>query len=134
MKFHPIKIVSLLLLAFAVGGSFGCSKATTEDLNVRVAEAQELWEKQEAIILDVRTEEEYAQGHIPGVLFIPLDQLPTRIEEVPKDKKMLIICRSGNRSLEATQLLRDKGYTHVYNVTEGMSSWKGLVEKGLNPK
>ncbi|MBC8014280.1 MAG: rhodanese-like domain-containing protein [Sporomusaceae bacterium] len=131
MIFRPIKVVSLFLLVLAVGGSFGCSpaKAALEDLNVSVVKAQELWEKKEAIIIDVRTEEEYVQGHIPGVALIPLDQLPNRIGEVPKDKKVLIICRSGKRSLEATQLLRSKGYKNVYNITEGMNSWKGPVEK-----
>lgn len=131
MIFRPITLISLLLLVLSVGGSFGCSpaKATVEDLNVSVVKAQESWEKQEAIIIDVRTEEEYTQGHIPGTALIPLDQLPNRIGEVPKDKKVLVICRSGKRSLEATQLLRGKGYKNVYNITEGMNGWKGQVEK-----
>lgn len=131
MTSRPIKLMSLLLLVLTAGGLFGCSsvKAKTEDLNVSVANAQKLWEKQEAIIIDVRTTEEYDQGHIPEVTLIPLDQLSARIAVVPKDKKVLVICRSGIRSLQAVQLLRDKGYTNVYNITEGMNSWRGLVEK-----
>lgn len=131
MIFPIVKIVGFCLFVFMLGGIIGCSpgKANTQDWNVSVTQAQEMWEKQEAIIIDVRTQEEYDQGHIPGISLIPLDQLKTRLGEVPKEQKVLIICRSGSRSLQATELLRDKGFTNVYNITEGMNRWKGSIEK-----
>lgn len=131
MKFSIIKMVNLCLLISMLGGAIGCSsgKDRGENQSINVGKAQDMWEKQEAIIIDVRTQAEYDQGHIPRVALIPLDQLGTRLGEVPKEEKVLIICRSGSRSLQATQLLRDKGYMNVYNITEGMNGWKGPLEK-----
>lgn len=131
MFFSVGKSVSFCLLIFMFGVMLGCSsgKAKPQEMNISVIQAQEMWEKQEAIIVDVRTQEEYEQGHIPGVPLIPLDQLGTRFAEISKEKKVLLICRSGSRSLQATKLLGDKGYTNVYNIAEGMNSWKGPLEK-----
>jgi phage shock protein E len=88
-----------------------------------------MWQNKQAVIVDVRTPAEYQEGHIPGVANIPLDQLESRMNEVPKDKKVLLICRSGKRSAQGTALLRGKGFDSVYNVSEGMNAWKGPVEK-----
>ena len=115
-----------LILAMLAGCGAGPADA---GVDVSVDEALRLWQNKEAIIIDVRTPAEYQEGHIPGVVNIPLDELERRAGEVPKDKKVVLICRTGNRSAQGTKLLRGKGFTNVYNSTAGMSSWKGPVEK-----
>ena len=118
-------ILGLLLVMLA-----GCGAGQADaGVDISVDETLRLWQNKEAIVIDVRTPGEYQEGHIPGVANIPLDELEKRIGEVPKDKKVVLICRTGNRSAQGTKLLRGKGFTNVYNSTAGMSSWKGPVEK-----
>jgi phage shock protein E len=108
----------------------GCTSqpAAGASVDISIEEAQQLWQNNEAILIDVRTPAEYRDGHIPGVANIPLDQIDQRSGEVPTDKKVVLICRSGNRSAQATRILRGKGFINVYNSTSGMSSWKGPIE------
>jgi rhodanese-related sulfurtransferase len=84
--------------------------------------------RKECIILDVREEEEYRQGHIPGAVNIPLSSLHNRMQELKKDQKILSICLSGGRAGVAAKMLKDKGY-RVRVMSGGMRSWKGALEK-----
>jgi len=123
------KIIGMFLLLFA-GAAAGCGQSpAAAGVDVSVDEALRLWQNKEAVIVDVRTPAEYREGHIPGVVNIPLDELEKRKNEVPKDKKVVLICRTGNRSAEGTRLLRGSGFQNVFNSTGGMSTWKGPVEK-----
>ena len=80
-------------------------------------------------MIDVRTPDEYRQGHIPGVTLLPLNELGRRYKEIPQDKEVFIICRSGSRSAEAVIWLLKKGYDQVFNISGGMNRWQGPVEK-----
>lgn len=131
MRNKNLKVRSLLLLgivSFILSMLTGCGSADPA-VDVSVDEALRLWQNKEAILIDVRTPAEYRDGHIPGVANIPLDELEKRVGEVPKDKKVVLICRTGNRSAQGTKLLRSKGFSNVYNSTSGMTSWKGPVTK-----
>ncbi|HSD85832.1 MAG TPA: rhodanese-like domain-containing protein, partial [Anaerolineae bacterium] len=64
-----------------------------------------------AFVLDVRQPEEWNEGHIPGAKLIPLDQLEQRVNEVPRDKDVVVVCQSGGRSKQGCALLRQAGYT-----------------------
>ncbi|SES03092.1 Rhodanese-related sulfurtransferase [Gracilibacillus ureilyticus] len=79
-------------------------------------------------VLDVRESAEYAFGHIPGAVNIPLGELEERFEELNKDEEIHVICRTGSRSDLAAQKLSEKGFKHVKNVVPGMSSWEGQTE------
>lgn len=83
------------------------------------------------IILDVREEAEYAFGHIEGSKSIPMGELEDRLNELDNDKEIFVICRTGTRSDLAAQKLGEKGFTKVYNVLPGMSSWNGDLSKKL---
>ena len=126
------KLTSILLVVFIVMlGTIatGCSHGGgATGIDISIDQALQMWQNKEAIIIDVRTPQEYREGHIPGVVNIQLDQLEDRSSEVPKDKKVLLICRSGNRSSQGTSLLRSRGFDNVYNITEGMNKWRGPVE------
>lgn len=78
-------------------------------------------------ILDVREPAEFAFGHIPGALNIPLGDLKNRFDELDKDKELHVVCRTGSRSDLAAQKLTEKGYENVKNVVPGMSRWEGQL-------
>lgn len=128
LRINAIFTVLLLILVLTLAG---CSQALSQadGRDISVEQALKDWQNKSAIILDVRTSAEYAAGHIPGAKLIPLDELPKRINEVPTDTKVYVICRSGNRSSQAVGLLREKGYSNTYNILNGMNAWKGPIEK-----
>ncbi|WP_186579584.1 rhodanese-like domain-containing protein [Aquibacillus kalidii] len=79
-------------------------------------------------IIDVREDEEVAQGIIPGAKHIPLGHVPERLDEIDKSKHYYMVCRSGGRSGRACEFLVEKGYD-VTNMLGGMLDWEGKVEK-----
>jgi metal-sulfur cluster biosynthetic enzyme/rhodanese-related sulfurtransferase len=80
----------------------------------------------ELVVLDVRTEAEFARGHIPRARLVPVDELEDRLRELPgKDVPMLVTCAAGGRSLAACQTLAQHGYTRLYNLVGGMHAWAG---------
>lgn len=125
----PVIIILLFGLLFTGCGQAAPHGSVAASHHVTIDQALADWKDHSVIILDVRTPSEYAEGHIPGAKLIPLDQLPNRLNEVPKEGKVYVICRSGNRSSQATNFLRDNGFSNVFNVTSGMTSWRGPVEK-----
>ncbi|ENH97893.1 rhodanese domain-containing protein [Gracilibacillus halophilus YIM-C55.5] len=84
--------------------------------------------KDEVNIIDVREDEEVAEGMIPGAKHIRLSEVPERLDELDKDKHYYMVCRSGGRSGKASQFLEENGYD-VTNVAGGMLAWDGDVEK-----
>ena len=97
--------------------------------DIGVEEAHRLHFETEAptVIVDVRQPLEWAEGVIPDARRIPLTQLGRRIEEIPPDRQVLTICRSGHRSPIAGRRLRKRGF-EVVNVAGGMQAWQ---EKGF---
>jgi rhodanese-related sulfurtransferase len=77
-----------------------------------------------AFILDVRTPEEWTEYHVPGSTLIPLDQLSNRVAEVPKEKEVVVVCRSGNRSATGRDILLKAGYPQVTSLTGGLTAWR----------
>jgi len=90
--------------------------------DVSVAEALALREAG-AFILDVRQPDEWAAGHIPDATLIPLGDLPARIAEVPKDRQVVVVCRSGNRSAQGRDILLGAGRPSVTSMAGGMNDW-----------
>ena len=87
-------------------------------------------------IVDVRTSEEYTGelGHIAGSQLVTLDTLMDHIDNIPKEKTVVFICRSGRRSANATAIAKDNGFESVYNMKGGMMLWNemGLATEGKN--
>jgi len=79
-------------------------------------------------LLDVREPWEYREGHVPGAQLIPLGELEQRVNEVPRDRPILAICHSGQRSLAAAGYLQQLGYPSVTNVDGGTAAW---IERGF---
>jgi phage shock protein E len=78
-------------------------------------------------VLDVRTPAEYAEGHVPGAVNVPHDQLESRLAEVPKDKDVVLYCRSGRRTALAADVLARHGYTRLSHLEGDMQAW---IDKG----
>lgn len=74
-------------------------------------------------VLDVRTAEEYASGHVPGAVNIPHDQLAARIAEVPRDKDVVLYCRSGRRAALAAEVLAGQGYGGLGHLEGDIQAW-----------
>ncbi len=77
-----------------------------------------------AFVLDVREPSEWEQVHIPGATLIPLGELASRVDELPKDQKIVVICHSGNRSAKGRDTLLSAGFTQVTSVKGGMNQWE----------
>ncbi|WP_234554965.1 rhodanese-like domain-containing protein [Thermus caliditerrae] len=73
-----------------------------------------------AVVVDVRTPQEFAAGHVPGAINLPVEAITSWADQVPKDKPVYLYCRSGNRSRQAAEYLKKKGYTNLYNVEGGV--------------
>ena len=91
---------------------------------------QKLTDKAPIVLLDVRTQEEFNNGHIPGALLLPYDEIDQKaVQLLPeKEKEIIIYCRSGRRSAIAKDSLEALGYTNVKDFG-GMNRWQGKVEK-----
>jgi rhodanese-related sulfurtransferase len=78
------------------------------------------------IVLDVRTPEEYADGHVPGAINIPYTHLPARISELPDagDKDIVIYCATGVRAARAASRFRDNGFTRLLHLDGDMKAWR----------
>ena len=111
----------LILIILAMLGLTACGQDTENVqeavyVNITAQQAKEIMDSQEGyIILDTRTQEEYAESHIPGAILIPYDEILEKAEGVLTDKNQLILvyCRSGRRSKLAAQDLQKLGYTNI---------------------
>ena len=120
-------ILSIMLLSScsAPGGSANSYR------QISMNEAVEMMKKESGyIILDVRRPDEYAEGHIPGAINVPNEEIGTaEIPELPdKAQLILVYCRSGRRSKEASEKLVKLGYTNVVEFG-GILDWKGEIER-----
>ena len=127
------KLVFLLLAVMMLTAS-GQDKENDQGavyVNITAEEAKEIFDSEEGyIILDVRTREEYDQGHIPGATQISHEEIAEKAEQVLTDKEQLILvyCRSGRRSKIAAEALAELGYTNIKEFG-GIIDWPYEVEK-----
>jgi len=95
------------------------SAPPVEELDIDRLEA----EASDAFVLDVREPDEFAHGHVPGAVNIPQADLATRLDEIPRRRRVLAICHAGHRSLRAAQFLKQVGYRDVASVRGGTLAW-----------
>ena len=129
-----MKKLVFLLLAVMMLTACGQEKENDQGavyVNITAEEAKEIMDSEEGyIILDVRTQEEYDQGHIPGAVVISHEEIAEKAEEVltDKDQLLLVYCRSGRRSKIAAEALAKLGYTNIKEFG-GIIDWPYEVEK-----
>ena len=124
----------MLVLAVVMmlsGCALANSSTSASYKQITQEEAKEMMKKDDGhIIIDVRRQDEYDEGHIPGAVLIPNESITDKQPEaLPKlDQIILVYCRSGRRSKEASQKLADIGYTNVYEFG-GINTWTGEIVK-----
>jgi rhodanese-related sulfurtransferase len=79
--------------------------------------------REDMLLLDIRTPAEVAQGAIPGAELLPMHLIPVRLGEIPKDRDVVLYCRSGARSYQACAYLMQQGYDRVLNLRGGIIAW-----------
>lgn len=126
---EKIAIPVLLALALVLTGVTNFTPKTTGYRQVTTEEAVNIMQTEENyVILDVRTAQEFASGHIPGAALLPNETIGT--EDIPllpdKDQLILVYCRSGNRSKQAAEKLAQLGYTNIVEFG-GINSWTGEI-------
>jgi len=131
-------IISLLFLTLITG--YSTAKGTSEDMMTEPAPQSAEMEKTEHVdadefqnyiskgnhlLLDVRTDGEYRDGHIADSLLIPVQELEERLTEIEewKDQTVLVYCRSGNRSRSASDILEEAGFMNIINLDTGVRGW-----------
>lgn len=127
-----MKYILLILTLLLTSLTIACASDTSATYQkISQTEAYEIMQKQNGyIILDVRTPDEYQEGHIKNAKLLPLQNIPQDIDKVLKDKNQLILvyCRSGNRSKQAASKLAEAGFKNVKEFG-GIIEWKYEVEK-----
>ncbi|EOU1490816.1 rhodanese-like domain-containing protein [Clostridium perfringens] len=150
-----MKRISLLLLSLTLTASLfvGCGNNNTEnkDANTQTSFESSSETQSEAVskdisideskklindgevtlILDVRNEDEFAEGHLKNAIQIPVKELKENLSDIEKfkDELVLVYCRSGKRSAEAVDILKENGFKNLVHMKDGISKWDGEVEK-----
>lgn len=130
-KRWPLLVAALLLISLlaACGGEAAAPVVEEIDLatlgdTVDVATVNAIRDNPNVFLLDVREPDEYAAGHIPGITLIPMGDVASRLSELPRDKEIIVTCRTGNRSAQIADLLRQQGFTNVHNMEGGIVAWE----------
>ncbi|HFD0306856.1 rhodanese-like domain-containing protein [Clostridium perfringens] len=150
-----MKRISLLLLSLTLTASLfvGCGNNNTENKDANTQTSSESSNKTHSeavskdisideskklindgevtLILDVRNEDEFAEGHLKNAIQIPVKELKENLSDIEKfkDELVLVYCRSGKRSAEAVDILKENGFKNLVHMKDGISKWDGEVEK-----
>ena len=115
-------VVAVVVFLIASMGAEQSSNAGKLPASVSVAEAHQMY-TEGTFVLDVRTPEEWNEFHAPNTTLIPLDELAARVNELPKDRPILVVCRSGNRSQAGRDILVQAGFDAT-SMVGGLNAWR----------
>ncbi len=132
MKKYKV-FISIVVLVLLIGCGSGSTDLSYK--NIDAPTAYKMSTQDDTLLLDVRTPAEYVQGHIENSVLIPVQVLKRDYTKIlaHKDKKILIYCRSGNRSVTASNILLNNGFNRIYNLKGGIKAWiknRYPVQKG----
>jgi rhodanese-related sulfurtransferase len=116
-------VVVIAAIAFVISRATNQASSATAKMTPAEYQAQFSVAAADHLLLDVRTPEEFASGHIPGAVNISVDALASRLSELPTNQPIVVYCRSGNRSVTASQILAEAGYTSIYDLG-GIIAWE----------
>lgn len=120
----------LIIIFFSINFAAGCQQNSNEAItHINNEELKSMITKEkELVIIDVREQWEYESSHIPGAVLIPLAKLEAEYQKLDKNSKIVLVCRSGNRSNNAANFLISKSFSNIYNFEGGMQAWTGPIE------
>ncbi|MFX4306199.1 rhodanese-like domain-containing protein [Exiguobacterium sp. A1_3_1] len=116
-----LSIILLLIVGYLAYKMFAPTKGVKQ---VSTTELKPLLNDRKRFYLDVRTPAEFKGNHIKGFKNIPLQTLNSQLNQIPKDKEVIVICQSGMRSKQAVKVLKKAGYSNVTEVRGGMNAWR----------
>ncbi|NWF39686.1 rhodanese-like domain-containing protein [Mariprofundus sp. NF] len=133
-----LMLAALIILPMSAAACGFGEKSAEGYENTAVQHAYQHWNQGASsavpfVFIDVRTPEEYAEGHIEGAMLIPVQELAERISEVPKDVQVYLYCHSGRRSANAASMLAKAGYTNIENLLGGITAWKEATHPVVKP-
>jgi rhodanese-related sulfurtransferase len=129
---------ALIALLFFNISLAGCKTQESKPASITNVTADEVYKmlssNKDYFILDVRSKEEFDSGHIEGAYLLHVSELENRLAELPQDKPIIVYCRSGSRSTSAANILLEKGFKEIFNMTGGITEWQSkgfpvIVEK-----
>jgi len=127
-----IILMSGLFVAFLFSTVYVQAQDSKAGKTISQHKFQRLLKKKNTVLLDVRTADEYKAGHIPGALQIDVmqpDDFKKKASALDKEKKYLLYCHSGKRSNNAKLVMKQLGFTRLYDLEGGFSNWKGTKEQ-----
>lgn len=121
-----LAVVALVIFAaLLLANRSNTNSSTPASLPPEISVAEAFTKYQNgAYVLDVRTQEEWEEYHAPNTTLIPLDQLASRVSELPRDQEIVVVCRSGNRSQQGREILLGAGFDQVTSMKGGLSEWR----------
>lgn len=125
-------MTAMLMMLAACGGTDSSTSApaleeidlSTLPATVDVQTVATVRDNPDVYLLDVREQWEYDEGHIPGITLIPMGEIPARLSEIPTDKQVIVTCRTGNRSGQVADYLRQQGFDNIHNMDGGIVAWE----------
>ncbi len=118
-------ILALVFVGMNINKSKKITSITTEELAEKLDSTNE-----NVLFVDVREVDEFKTGHVEGMINVPLSTLKENYTQIPTDSEVVLFCRSGNRSMQAAEILQDLGFEKITNVEGGIISWKGPIVNG----
>lgn len=131
LLYGPVVLISIsLALLTSCKGSGQNNSTGAQVVNLTPDEFANRMKEPGVVVLDVRTPGEFSGGHIPGAVNVDYSSgFETEVGKLDKSKTYLVYCQVGGRSGKATRYMVQNGFTQVYNLSGGMSAWKGNVEQ-----
>ena len=114
-----VAVAALIIYLIVVSAGKGSGLPATVSVDEAYAMVQD-----GAFVVDVRELSEWNEYHAPGTTLIPLGELASRLNELPRDKPIVVVCRSGNRSQEGRDILLAAGFTQVTSMAGGLNEWR----------
>ncbi len=132
MTIGAVLLTAMMLVLAACGGADSSTTApaleeidlSTLPATVDVETVAAVRDNPDVYLLDVREQWEYDEGHIPGITLIPMGDIPARLDDIPTDKEVIVTCRTGNRSGQVADYLRQQGFENIHNMDGGIVAWE----------
>ena len=120
-----LAVTALVIFLLVLWGNYRNKNNPSSALPSEIS-ASEAYNKYQngAFLLDVRTQAEWNEFHAPNTTLIPLDQLSSRLGEIPRDREVVVVCRSGNRSQQGRDILLNAGFQQVTSMQGGLNEWR----------
>jgi rhodanese-related sulfurtransferase len=117
---------------FLAVGFFAVLSAMAQTKNVSPAFAEKKFNKKKVVVLDVRTTQEFNEGHLPNAVHIDVMDSVVFVQQVAKlnkGKTYMVYCKSGRRSTKAATIMEQQGFRHIWNMEGGITAWKGTIKQ-----